>query len=122
MANQFYTHARVPNSPYLNQNFYVDFSFPGVATLTGAYCSVASVISPISASGASYIAFYTAGSVPVGTYAIYAYMVKGATGTFVNDVSITIQDSEIAEPVTTVYSLIRNNLAATYASTLVSTG
>ena len=122
MANQFYIHERIPNSPYLNQNFYIVFSFPGVATFTNAFSSLGSVIAPIAASGGSFIAFYAAGTVPVGTYAIYAYMVKGATGTFVNDKSITIQDSEIAEPVTTIYSLIKNNLGGTYASTLVSTG
>src|SRR5438876_6460398 len=115
MGNQFYIHERVPNSPYLNQSFYVSFSFPGLATFTAAYCTVASVVSPILATGASYAAFYMAGSVPVGVWNISAHMVKGATGTFVTGTQISIQDSEIAEPVATIYSLIKNNLAATYA-------
>ena len=122
MANQFYRHEIVPTSPFLNQNFYLVWSFPGLATFTAAFASVASVVSPILASGASYISFYTAGSVPVGTFNISAYMVKGATGTFYTGTNIIIQDSEIAEHVATVYSIIKNNLGGTYASTLVTTG
>ena len=122
MVNQFYVHERVPNSPFLNENFYVAFSFPGVASFTGAYCSIASVISPIGASGASFIAFYPAGTVATGTYTIYGYMVKGSTGTHVVGPTIKIRNSDIADPVTTIYSLIKNNLGGTYASTLVTTG
>ncbi len=122
MSNQIYIHERVPASPYLNQNAYIVISMPGLATFTGGYVSVASVISPIQASGASYVAFYTAGSIPVGTWDIKAFVVKGAMGTFTNGVNITIQDSEIAEPVATIYSLIKNNLGGSFASTLVTTG
>src|SRR5207247_6178528 len=53
---------------------------------------------------------------------IKAFVVKGATGTFVNGTNITIQDSEIAEPVATIYALIKNNLGGSFASTLVTTG
>jgi len=122
MSNQIYIHERIPASPKLNESFYVVFSTPGLATFTGGFATIASVVSPISATGASYAAFYTAGSVPVGSWNIMGFVVKGATGTFVTGTNITIQDSEIAEPVVTVYNLIKNNLAGTYASTLVSTG
>src|SRR3990167_9785666 len=113
--------SKVPNSPFLNENWYVVISTDG-ATFTGAFCSVASVVSPIRASGASYIAFYPAGTVATGTYAIYAFRVKGATGTFTNDHSVQIRNSDIADPVTTVYSLLKNNVGSTYSSTLFTTG
>src|SRR5437870_9457342 len=122
MANQFYYREVVPASPFLNHYWYCVFAFPGLATFTAAFASVGSVISPIMASGASYIAFYTAGSVPVGTYNIYAAMVKGSTGTSLTGKSITIQDSEIADPAATIYALIKNNLGGSFASTLVTTG
>src|SRR2546430_1009566 len=113
--------SKIPNSPLLNQNFYLVWNTNG-ATFTGAFSSVGSVISPIRASGGSYISFYPAGSVPPGTYAPYGFVVKGATGTFVIGSSITIQDSEIAEPVATIYALIKNNLGATFSSCLITTG
>ena len=122
MANQFYVHERIPNSPFLNENFYVVFSFPGLASFTNAVCSVASVISPISASGASFIAFYPAGTVATGIYTIYGHMVKGSTGTHVVGPTIQIRNSDIADPVITVYSLIKNNIGSTYSSTAFSTG
>lgn len=113
--------SRVPNSPFLNENFYLVWSRDG-ATFTGAFSSVGSVISPIKASGASYISFYPAGSVATGVYAIYGFLVKGNTGTFTNSPSITIRNSDIADPVTTVYSLLKNNIGSTYSSTLFTTG
>ena len=113
--------SRVPNSPFLNENFYLVWSRDG-ATFTGAFSSVGSVVSPIRASGASYISFYPAGTVATGTYAIYGFLVKGNTGTFTNSPSITIRNSDIADPVTTVYSLLKNNVGATYSSTLFTTG
>ena len=113
--------SRVPNSPFLNENFYLVWSRDG-ATFTGAFSSVGSVVSPIRASGASYISFYPAGTVATGTYAIYGFLVKGNTGTFTNSPSITIRNSDIADPVTTVYSLLKNNVGSTYSSTLFTTG
>ena len=113
--------SKVPNSPFLNENWYVVVSTDG-ATFTGAFCSVASVVSPIRASGASYIAFYPAGTVATGTYAIYGFLVKGNTGTFTNSPSITIRNSDIADPVTTIYSILKNNVGSTYSSTLFTTG
>ena len=113
--------SRVPNSPFLNENFYLVWSRDG-ATFTGAFSSVGSVVSPIRASGASYISFYPAGTVATGTYAIYGFLVKGNTGTFTNSPSITIRNSDIADPVTTVYSILKNNVGTTYSSTLFTTG
>lgn len=113
--------SRVPNSPFLNENWYVVFSTDG-ATFTGAFCTVASVVSPIRASGASYIAFYPAGTVATGTYTIYGFRVKGATGTFVNDKTIQIRNSEIADPAKTLYDILRNNVGSSYASVAFSTG
>ena len=113
--------SRIPNSPFLNENFYLVWSRDG-ATFTGAFSSVGSVVSPIRASGASYISFYPAGTVATGTYAIYGFLVKGNTGTFTNSPSITIRNSDIADPVTTVYSILKNNVGATYSSTLFTTG
>ena len=113
--------SRIPNSPFLNESFYLVWSRDG-ATFTGAFSSVGSVVSPIRASGASYISFYPAGSVATGTYAIYGFLVKGNTGTFTNSPSITIRNSDIADPVTTVYSILKNNVGATYSSTLFTTG
>ena len=122
MANQFYVRNRTPSSPFLNESWYVVFDFPGLATFTGAFASVASVIAPISATGASYAAFYQAGTVATGTYTIYGYLVKGSTGTHVVGPTIKIRNSDIADPVTTVYSLLKNNVGSTYASTLFTTG
>src|SRR3990167_1469357 len=122
MANQFYVHERVPTSPFLNESFYIVYSFPGLATFTAAFASVASVIAPISATGASYAAFYQAGTVATGTYTIYGHMVKGSTGTHVVGPTIKIRNSDIADPVTTVYSLLKNNIGSTYSSTAFSTG
>ena len=113
--------SRIPNSPFLNENFYLVWSRDG-ATFTGAFSSVGSVVSPIRASGASYISFYPAGTVATGTYAIYGFLVKGNTGTFTNSPSITIKNSDIADPVTTVYSILKNNVGSTYSSTLFTTG
>ena len=113
--------SRIPNSPFLNESFYLVWSRDG-ATFTGAFSSVGSVVSPIRASGASYISFYPAGTVATGTYAIYGFLVKGNTGTFTNSPSITIRNSDIADPVTTVYSILKNNVGATYSSTLFTTG
>src|SRR3990172_6651897 len=113
--------SRVPNSPFLNENFYLVWSRDG-ATFTGAFSSVGSVVSPIRASGASYISFYPAGTVATGTYAIYGFLVKENTGTFTNSPSITIKNSDIADPVTTVYSILKNNIGSTYSSTLFTTG
>ena len=45
------TVSRVPNSPFLNQPFYVVFAFGTLATVTGAFCSLGSVISPIRPTG-----------------------------------------------------------------------
>ena len=113
--------SRIPNSPFLNESFYLVWSRDG-ATFTGAFSSVGSVVSPIRASGASYISFYPAGTVATGTYAIYGFLVKGNTGTFTNSPSITIRNSDIADPVTTIYSLLKNNVGSTYSSTLFTTG
>ena len=113
----------VPASPYENQDFYVVFGFGATySTVTGAFCSIGSYIAPIKASGASYAAIFPGGSVPAGSYAIYGFAVSGSVGRFTNSRSITIQASEIADITVTVYNLIRNNIAATYSSTLVSTG
>ena len=113
--------SRIPSSPFLNQNFYLVWSRDG-ATFTGSFSSVGSVVSPIRASGASYISFYPAGTVATGTYAIYGFLVKGNTGTFTNSPSITIRNSDIADPVTTIYSILKNNVGSTYSSTLFTTG
>jgi len=113
--------SRIPDSPFLNENWYLVWGTDG-ATFTGAFSSVGSVVAPIRASGASYISFYPAGSVATGTYAIYGFHVKGNTGTFTNSPSITIRNSDIAEPVATVYSIIKNNIGSTYATALVTTG
>ena len=113
--------SRIPTSPFLNESFYLVWSRDG-ATFTGAFSSVGSVVSPIRASGASYISFYPAGTVATGTYAIYGFLVKGNTGTFTNSPSITIRNSDIADPVTTIYSLLKNNVGSTYSSTLFTTG
>lgn len=122
MANQFYVHERIPNSPFLNESFYIVFSFPGLATFTNAVCSVASVISPIAASGASYIAFYPAGTVATGIYTIYGHMVKASTGTHVVGPTIQIRNSDIADPAKILYDILKNNIGSTYSSTAFSTG
>ena len=115
-----YIRERVPNSPFLNEDFYCVFEI--TSTFTGAFCTIASVVAPIGLTGGSYAAVYPAGTVATGTYTIYGYVVKGSTGTFVNNKTIQIRNSEIADPVATVYSILKNNLGGTYSSTLVSTG
>lgn len=114
--------SRVPNQPFLNQNFYVVFSF-NYSTFTGAFCSIASVVAPIKASGSSFVAIYPAGSVATGTWPLYAYAVKATTaGSYDSSKTIKIRNSEIADPAKTLYDTLRNNVGTTYASTNFSTG
>ena len=112
---------RVPNSPFLNESWYVVFGTGG-STFTAAFASVASVVAPIMATGASYAAIYPAGSVATGTYSIYGYIVKGSTGTHTVGPTIKIRNSEIADPAKTIYDILRNNVGSSYSSTLFSTG
>src|SRR3990167_5569559 len=98
-----YIRERIPNSPFVNQNFYVVFEI--TSTFTGAFCSIGSTIAPIALTGGSYAAVYPSGTVATGTYAIYGFVVAGSTGSFVNDKNITIRNSEIADPAKTVYDI-----------------
>jgi len=111
----------VPNSPRLNEDFYIVFGFAG-STFTGAFASIGSVVAPIKASGASFAAIYPAGSVATGTYSIYAFYATASDGSFANNKTIQIRNSDIAEPQKTIYTLIKDNLGSSYASTLVTTG
>ena len=114
--------SRVPNSPYLNQDFYVVFSTSAISTFTAAFCTVASVVSQIVSSGGSFVSMYPAGSVATGTWTVKAYIVKGTAGSFHHTTTIQIRNSDIADPAKIVYDILRSNVGTSYASTAFSTG
>src|SRR3990167_5698599 len=114
--------SRVPNSPFLNEPFYVAFSLGSTSSYTFAACSLASTMEQIVPSGASFIANFRAGSVATGTWPIKGYVVKGATGSFTHAGTIQIRNSEIAAPAKTVYDILKDNVGSSYAAIRFSTG
>ena len=113
--------SRQPNSPFLNEAFYVVWGFGG-ATFTGAYTSIASTVEQVIPSGASYVSLYRAGSVATGTWTVKGYVVKGTDGTFSHSATIQIRNSEIADPAKTVYDILKDNVGSSYAAIRFSTG